>query len=37
MIAYLQGQILETREESVIIVCGGVGYEINMTKSSNTR
>lgn len=37
MIAYLQGQILETREESVIIVCGGVGYEVNMTKSSTAE
>lgn len=30
MIAYLQGTVLETREESAILVCGGVGYEINL-------
>ena len=34
MIAYLQGTLLEVKEESVILVCGGVGYEINMTKNS---
>ena len=34
MIAYLKGQILEVKEESVIIVCGGVGYEVNLAKSS---
>lgn len=34
MIAYLKGQILEVKEESVIIVCGGVGYEVNLAKGS---
>lgn len=34
MIAYLQGTILEVKEESVILVCGGVGYEINMARNS---
>ncbi len=36
MIAYLQGKILEVREESLILVCAGVGYEINITRSSAT-
>ncbi|MBQ3667212.1 MAG: Holliday junction branch migration protein RuvA [Elusimicrobiaceae bacterium] len=30
MIAYLTGTILEVREESAVLVCGGVGYEINL-------
>lgn len=34
MIAYLKGSILEVREESAIIVCGGVGYEVNLAKGS---
>ncbi len=34
MIAYLQGTILEVREEGVILVCGGVGYEINLARSN---
>ena len=34
MIAYLQGTVLEVKEESVIVVCGGVGYEVNMAKNS---
>ncbi len=34
MIAYLKGTILETKDDSVIIVCGGVGYEVNMAHSS---
>jgi len=34
MIAYLQGTILEIKEESLIVVCGGVGYEVNMTKNN---
>lgn len=34
MIAYLQGTILEVKEESVILVCGGVGYEVNMARNS---
>ena len=34
MIAYLTGTVLEAREESVILVCGGVGYEINIPISA---
>lgn len=34
MIAYLQGTILEVQEEGVILVCGGVGYEINLARSN---
>ena len=34
MIAYLKGQILQVNEESAIIVCGGVGYEVNLAKGS---
>ena len=34
MIAYLKGTVLETREESVVLVCGGVGYEINIPLSA---
>ncbi len=34
MIAYLSGTVLEAREESVILVCGGVGYEINIPTSA---
>ncbi len=34
MIAYLQGTLLEVKEESVIVVCGGIGYEVNMAKNS---
>ena len=34
MIAYLQGTVLEVKEESVIVVCGGIGYEVNMAKNS---
>lgn len=34
MIAYLKGTVLETREDGVILVCGGVGYEINLPASS---
>ena len=30
MIAYLQGTVLETREDGAVLVCGGVGYEINL-------
>lgn len=37
MIAYLQGTILEVKEESVLIVCGGVGYEVNMAKNSTAE
>lgn len=34
MIAYLKGTVLEAKEESAIIVCGGVGYEVNLARSS---
>ncbi len=34
MIAYLKGTVLETQEDSVVLVCGGVGYEINIPASS---
>lgn len=34
MIAYLQGTLLEVREESVVLVCGGVGYEVNLARAS---
>ena len=37
MIAYLQGTILEVKEESVIVVCSGVGYEVNMAKNSTAE
>lgn len=30
MIAYLNGTVLEAREDSVVLVCGGVGYEVNI-------
>ena len=30
MIAYLTGTILEATQESVILVCAGVGYELNL-------
>lgn len=34
MIAYLTGTVLEAREDGVILVCGGVGYEINLPTSA---
>lgn len=34
MIAYLKGTILETSDDSVVLLCGGVGYEVNMAHSS---
>lgn len=34
MIAYLTGTILEVHEESAVLVCGGVGYEINLPAST---
>lgn len=33
MIAYLKGKILEVKEDGVIIVCSGVGYEVNLARS----
>lgn len=37
MIAYLQGTVLESREDSAVLVCGGVGYEVNLPTSSATE
>ena len=37
MIAYLQGQVLQTGEDSVIVLCGGVGYEVNVTAACAQR
>lgn len=37
MIAYLTGTVLETHEDSVVLVCGGVGYELNVPTSSATQ
>ena len=34
MIAYLKGEILEVKEDGAIILCGGVGYEVNLPHSS---
>ena len=34
MIAYLQGTVLEAHEDHAVIVCGGVGYEVNLTPNS---
>jgi Holliday junction DNA helicase RuvA len=34
MIAYLKGEILEIKEDGAIILCGGVGYEVNLAHSS---
>lgn len=30
MIAYLQGEILEAKEDGAVILCAGVGYEVNL-------
>ncbi len=37
MIAYLTGTVLEAREESAVLVCGGVGYEINIPSSQSAE
>lgn len=37
MIAYLKGTVLETQEDSVVLVCGGVGYEVNIPASAATE
>ena len=37
MIAYLQGQVLQTGEDYVIVLCGGVGYEVNVTAACAQR
>ncbi|MDD2772344.1 MAG: Holliday junction ATP-dependent DNA helicase RuvA [Elusimicrobiales bacterium] len=34
MIAYLKGEILKKREASVILVAGGVGYEVNLAQAA---
>ncbi len=34
MIAYLKGTVLETSDDSVVLLCGGVGYEVNMAHTS---
>ena len=36
MIAYLKGEVLETQENSIILLAGGVGYEVNMAAASIT-
>ncbi len=36
MIAYLKGEVLETQENSIILLAGGVGYEVNMSAASIT-
>ncbi len=36
MIAYLKGEVLETHENSIILLAGGVGYEVNMSAASIT-
>ena len=30
MISYLKGEILETKEDGAVILCGGVGYDVNL-------
>ena len=30
MIAFLKGEILEVKEDGAVILCGGVGYEVNL-------
>ncbi len=37
MIAYLTGTVLETREEGAVLVCNGVGYELNIPASTATQ
>ncbi|MBR4592601.1 MAG: hypothetical protein IKO35_05275 [Elusimicrobiaceae bacterium] len=34
MIAYLKGEILEVKEDGAVVLCGGVGYEVNLAKNS---
>ena len=33
MIGYLRGEVLEVREDGVLLLCAGVGYEVNMAHS----
>ena len=30
MLAYVKGEVLETYEDGAIVVCGGIGYEVNL-------
>ena len=32
MIAYLKGEVIDKRENSVVVSAGGVGYEVHMTR-----
>lgn len=34
MIAYLKGEVLEIKEDGAVILCGGIGYEVNLAHSS---
>ncbi|MCI5821237.1 MAG: helix-hairpin-helix domain-containing protein [Elusimicrobia bacterium] len=34
MIAYLKGEVLEAKEDGVILLCGGIGYEVTLAHSS---
>ena len=34
MIVYLKGEILEVKEDGAVILCGGVGYEVNLAHAS---
>lgn len=34
MIAYLKGEVLEVKEDGVILLCGGIGYEVTLAHSS---
>lgn len=34
MIAYLQGTVLETAQDRAVVLCGGIGYEVNLTPNS---
>lgn len=34
MIAFLKGEVFELRENSAIVLAGGVGYEVNMPQAS---
>jgi len=36
MISYIQGTVFELREDSVVLLCGGIGYEINCAQASLT-
>lgn len=34
MIAYLKGEVLEVKEDGIILLCGGIGYEVTLAHSS---